>query len=63
MTWHATKNYALKDSIAAFSDCCDYVAWLTRALASKQQQQQQQHEIYFCLGKPIGIYNLNGIHK
>ena len=24
---------------------------------------QQQHEIYFCLEKPIGIYNLNGIHK
>ena len=31
--------------------------------ACADEKQQQQHEIYFCLGKPIGIYNLNGIHK
>ena len=36
---------------------------LTLTDISNTTQQQQQHEIYFCLEKPIEIYNLNGIHK
>ena len=46
-SWTAVFGFVSRDDRAVYVLCC----------------QQPQHEIYFCLEKPLGIYNLNGIHK